>query len=89
MKQLISQLQVNPERPTGDCISEDAYYYWDSADADCVAIWKAWDKFCWDKPKNVKGLDKIACEEVETEYAEYEKENGIENSDNNRRALSS
>ena len=52
-------------------MTEDAYYYWDTASPECVDIWKVWDKFCWDKPWKIKGLDKNACNDAETEYAEY------------------
>ena len=83
MKYLIKQLSVRPERPSGECFTEDAYNYQDTASTECINIWKAWNKFCWNKPRKVKGLDKNACIDVKNEYAEYEE--GLENSDNNRR----
>jgi len=49
-----------------------------------VAIWKAWDDYCWDDDgdikKKVKGVDRNACYAGEDEYAEYEKENGLTHS---------
>ena len=34
-------------RPSGDCLTEEAWSY--SSDTDCDQIWMDWDDSCWDK----------------------------------------
>merc|ERR1719507_173443 len=42
----IALVELAAPRPTGDCLTEEAYNYW-SQDEECNAMWEAWDTYCW------------------------------------------